>query len=105
MTPLLTIATFEWDHDTRGWSPDAEQAGTGTSATGAGPEGQAVLDFFQAQGIPVHDRGSVRRSGPAQPVTDPALREPTAVRIGDGQRQQLYYCPLSPEHPHAELMQ
>lgn len=105
MTPLLTIATFEWDHDTRGWSPDAEQAGTGTAATGAGPEGQAVLDFFQAQGIPVHDRGRVRRSGPAQPVTDPALREPTAVRIGDGQRQQLYYCPLSPEHPHAELMQ
>jgi hypothetical protein len=90
MAPLLTIATFEWDDATRDWSAQ---------------EGQAVVDFFRAQCIAVHDRGRVGRPGTAQPATDPAPRQPTAVQIGDGQRQQLYYCPLSPEHPHAELMQ
>jgi hypothetical protein len=32
-------------------------------------------------------------------------RQPTAVQIGSGYKQQLYICPAAPEHPHIELMQ
>ncbi|WP_407555503.1 hypothetical protein [Streptomyces sp. Pv4-95] len=32
-------------------------------------------------------------------------RQPTAVQIGSGYKQQLYTCPAEPEHPHTELMQ
>jgi len=39
------------------------------------------------------------------PLSDPVPRNPTAVRIGRGDRQQLYVCPMSVEHPHTELMQ
>ncbi|MCX5380344.1 hypothetical protein [Streptomyces sp. NBC_00091] len=33
------------------------------------------------------------------------LRQPTAVQIGSGYKQQIYICPAAPEHPHTELMQ
>ncbi|MDF6045868.1 hypothetical protein LRD69_27775 [Streptomyces sp. JH14] len=105
MDPLLTIATFEWDDDTRSWSPDSEQARARPSTTKTGPEAQAVIDFFRAQGIAVHDRGRVGRPRAAQPNSDLAPRQPTAVQIGRGGRQQLYICPLSSEHHHIELMQ
>ncbi|MEI5102807.1 hypothetical protein RB200_35135 [Streptomyces sp. PmtG] len=36
---------------------------------------------------------------------DPRPDQPTAVQIGSGHQQQLYVCPMSPEHPHTELMQ
>ncbi|MFC8981774.1 hypothetical protein ACFU3J_08730 [Streptomyces sp. NPDC057411] len=41
------------------------------------------------------------------PVTEAAHHDPgqpTAVQIGSGYDQQLYVCPVSPEHPHLELM-
>ncbi|MFE9649895.1 hypothetical protein ACFYO0_38450 [Streptomyces sp. NPDC006365] len=105
MDPLLTIATFEWDDDTRSWSPEAEQARPRPSAAETDSETQAVVDFFRAQGIAVHDRGRVGRTHAAPPVPDLAPRQPTAVQIGRGGRQQLYICPLSSDHPHLELMQ
>ncbi|OKJ88810.1 hypothetical protein AMK31_07565 [Streptomyces sp. TSRI0107] len=106
MVPLLTIATFEWDDSKRSWIPDENQARTRASSTDTRPEGQAVIDFFRAKGIEVHARGRVPLEARATPpVTDPVPRQPTAVQIGSGYIQQLYVCPTSPEHPHAELMQ
>lgn len=35
----------------------------------------------------------------------PRPNHPTAIQIGRGYKQQLYVCPVSPEHPHTELMQ
>ncbi|MET9827992.1 hypothetical protein ABZ078_01500 [Streptomyces sp. NPDC006385] len=109
MDPLLTIATFEWDDSTRGWIPEEEyedQARTRPSPSHAYPETHAVIDFFRAKGIEVHDRGRVPSDiRAAPPVSDPVPRQPTAVQIGSGHRQQLYVCPTSPEHPHTELMQ
>ncbi|MFF7616974.1 hypothetical protein [Streptomyces lavendulae] len=40
--------------------------------------------------------------------TDPRYRDltqPTRIQIGSGYKQQLYFCPAAPEHPHIELMQ
>jgi len=109
MVPLLTIATFEWDDSTSSWIPDEdgeEQTRTSPSSTQPGPEGQAVIDFFRDKGLEVHDRGRVPVEARATPpVTDPVPRQPTAVQIGSGYKQQLYVCPTSPEHPHTELMQ
>ncbi|MEV5315787.1 hypothetical protein [Streptomyces sp. NPDC052610] len=106
MVPLLTIATFEWDDSKRSWIPDENQARTRASSTDTHPEGQAVIDFFRVKGIEVHARGRVPLEARATPpVTDPVPRQPTAVQIGSGYIQQLYVCPTSPEHPHAELMQ
>lgn len=130
LVPLLTIATFEWDHGTRGWIPDevpapagpprAEPSRTAPSPAPAGPTAQQIADHFRAQGIEVHQRGfvpaSVRegrgrvpRGGSPAPSPAPAEptvpREPTGVTIGRGYDQQLYVCPASPEHPHAEYMQ
>ncbi|WP_230195905.1 hypothetical protein OHU34_00675 [Streptomyces sp. NBC_00080] len=34
---------------------------------------------------------------------DPA--QPTAVEVGSTDNMQLYVCPLSPEHPHTDLIQ
>ncbi|MFF0747323.1 hypothetical protein ACFYVL_43790 [Streptomyces sp. NPDC004111] len=35
----------------------------------------------------------------------PRQSAPIAILIGRGYQQQLYVCPVSPEHPHSELMQ
>ncbi|MEU0600555.1 hypothetical protein ABZ484_20270 [Streptomyces sp. NPDC006393] len=106
MDPLLTIASFEWDAGNRSWIPDEGQARDRVSSAHTRPEGQAVIDFFRAKGIEVHARGRVPRETRATPpVTDPVPRQPTAVHIGSGYKQQLYVCPASPEHPHTELMQ
>jgi hypothetical protein len=35
----------------------------------------------------------------------PRPSNPTAVQIGRGYNQQLYICPVAPEHPHTEWMQ
>ena len=69
-----------------------------------------LIDYFRAKGIEVHDRGRVPVEARATPLgthtaTDPGPRQPTAVQIGSGYKQQLYICPTSPEHPHTELMQ
>ncbi|MEU4210828.1 hypothetical protein AB0F13_12690 [Streptomyces sp. NPDC026206] len=40
--------------------------------------------------------------------TDPRYRDlmrPTEIQIGGGHKQQIYFCPAAPEHPHIELMQ
>lgn len=107
MDALLTIATFEGDDDSS-WLPNEvceDREHTGASSSHTGPEGQAVIDFFRAQGIEVHDRGSVPRDARVAPLgTSPAPRQPTAVQIGSGYDQQLYVCPAAPEHPHSELM-
>ncbi|MFJ4967291.1 hypothetical protein [Streptomyces sp. NPDC088755] len=107
MDALLTIATFEGDDD-RSWLPNEvreDREHTGPSSRHTGPEGQAVIDFFRAQGIEVHDRGRVPRDARVAPLgTNPAPRQPTAVQIGSGYDQQLYVCPAAPEHPHSELM-
>ncbi|MGW0859003.1 non-ribosomal peptide synthetase [Streptomyces sp. NPDC002690] len=107
MDALLTIATFEGE-DGSSWLPDEvredrERAGSSAGHTGA--EGQVVIDFFRARGIEVHDRGRVRRDARVAPLsTKTAPRQPTAVEIASGYDQQLYVCPVSPEHPHSELM-
>ncbi|MFF3411867.1 hypothetical protein ACFYW8_38070 [Streptomyces sp. NPDC002742] len=107
MDALLTVATFEGDDDSS-WLPNEvceDREHTGASSSHTGPEGQAVIDFFRAQGIEVHDRGSVPRDARVAPLgTNPAPRQPTAVQIGSGYDQQLYVCPAAPEHPHSELM-
>lgn len=107
MDALLTIATFEGD-SVSSWLPNEvceDREHTSPSSSHAGPEGQAVIDFFHAQGIEVHDRGRVPRDARVAPLgTNPAPRQPTAVQIGSGYDQQLYVCPASPEHPHSELM-
>jgi hypothetical protein len=108
MDPLLTIPTFEWDDSTRGWIPaeDCEDQTRIRPSAHTYPESQAVIDFFRAQGIEVHDRGRVPGNIRATPtIADPVPRQPTAVQIGSGHQQQLYVCPTSPEHPHTELMQ
>ncbi|MFG2522403.1 non-ribosomal peptide synthetase [Streptomyces sp. NPDC048527] len=109
MDPLLTIATFEWDDSNRSWIPDedcADQARARASSRQTRPEAQAVIDFFRAKDIEVHDRGRVPLEARATPpVTDSVPRQPTAVQIGSGYIQQLYVCPTSPKHPHTELMQ
>ncbi|WP_328908786.1 hypothetical protein OG230_04325 [Streptomyces sp. NBC_00234] len=107
MDALLTMATFEGDDDSS-WLPNEvfeDREHTGPSSSHTGPEGQAVIDFFRAQGIEVHDRGRVTRDARVAPLgTNPAPRQPTAVQIGSGYDQQLYICPAAPEHPHSELM-
>nr|WP_203723015.1 hypothetical protein [Streptomyces coelicoflavus] len=107
MDALLTVATFEYD-GASSWLPNeacADREHTGPSAGRTGPEGQAVIDFFRAQGIEAHDRGRVPRDARVAPLgTNPAPRQPTAVQIGSGYAQQLYVCPAAPEHPHSELM-
>ncbi|MFF3614780.1 hypothetical protein [Streptomyces sp. NPDC002580] len=109
MDPLLTVHTFEWDHNTRSWIPGEgrEHRARAEPSSTATPDTQALIDFFRAQGIQVYDRGHVRcdiRDAP--PVIDPIRRQPTAIRIGSGGgRQQLYVCPTSPEHRHIEHMQ
>lgn len=109
LVPLLTVPTCEWDDSTRSWIPDEDcedREHTSPSSIHTRPEGQAVIDFFRAQGLEVHDRGRVPRDARLAPLgTDPVPRQPTAVQIASGQRQQLYVCPTSPEHPHTELMQ
>ncbi|WP_066938491.1 hypothetical protein [Streptomyces sp. NBRC 110611] len=35
----------------------------------------------------------------------PGPATPTMVTIGDGYNQQIYGCPMAPEHPHAALLQ
>ncbi|MFJ4467119.1 hypothetical protein ACIP2X_06280 [Streptomyces sp. NPDC089424] len=110
MDPLLTVPTYEWDAATRGWIPVEEgedRASATPPSTHAGPQTQAVIDFFRAKGIEVHDRGRVRLNARAAtpPLDDRPPRQPTAVQIASGHRQQLYVCPTAPEHPHTELMQ
>ncbi|MGA6168877.1 hypothetical protein ACPEIF_01285 [Streptomyces sp. NPDC012600] len=40
-----------------------------------------------------------------EPANEPSIGfNHTAVQIGSGYDQQLYVCPMAPEHPHAELM-
>jgi hypothetical protein len=102
MDPLLTIPTFEWDDSTRGWIPDEDYEDQSRIRPSAHtyPETQAVIDFFRAQGIEVHNRGRVPSNLRATPpIADPVPRQPTAVQIGSGHQQ------TSPEHPHTELMQ
>ncbi|MFH8756829.1 hypothetical protein [Streptomyces atroolivaceus] len=107
MDALLTIATFEADDDSS-WLPNEvceEREHSSPSSSSTGPEGQAVVDFFHARGIEVHNRGRVARDVRVAPLgTDPVPRKPTAVQIGSGYDQQLYVCPAAPEHPHSELM-
>ncbi|MFI5678028.1 hypothetical protein [Streptomyces cellulosae] len=107
MDALLAIATFEGDDDSS-WLPNEvceDREHTSPSSSHTVPEGQAVIDFFRAQGIEVHDRGRVPRDARVAPLsTNPAPRRPTAVQIGSGYDQQLYVCPAAPEHPHSELM-
>lgn len=109
MVPLLTIATYEWDASTRSWIPEEdrdEREPISPSSTPVRPEGQAVIDILRARGIEVHDRGRVPREARVAPLgTAPVPRQPTAVQIASGHKQQLYVCPTSPEHPHTELMQ
>ncbi|MGW1467622.1 hypothetical protein ACWCPT_25135 [Streptomyces sp. NPDC002308] len=108
MDALLTIATFEGDADSS-WLPNGvreDRGGIGPSSSHTGPEGRAVIDFFRARGIEVHDRGRVPRDVRVAPLgTDPAPRQPTAVEICSGYDLQLYVCRAAPEHPHSELMQ
>ncbi|MFI8007904.1 hypothetical protein [Streptomyces sp. NPDC086010] len=107
MDALLTIATFE-GYDDSSWLPHEvreDREHTSPSTRHTGPEGQAAIDFFHAQGAELHDRGHVPRDAPVAPrPTNPAPRQPTAVQIGSGYDQQLYVCPAAPEHPHSELM-
>jgi hypothetical protein len=51
--------------------------------------------------IPYEDQSA----GSSRDHRYPSLRQPTAVQIGSGNKQQLYICPAAPEHPHTELMQ
>lgn len=51
--------------------------------------------------IPYEDQAAA--SSPDSRYRD--LRQPTAVQIGSGYKQQIYICPAAPEHPHTELMQ
>ncbi|MFV6026099.1 hypothetical protein [Streptomyces sp. NPDC056264] len=71
MVPLLTIASFEWDSGTTGWTPYEDQA-----AEAAG--------------------GHVAGRSPVQP---------TGVEVGSTDNMQLYVCPVSPDHPHTDLIQ
>ncbi|MFF1400156.1 hypothetical protein ACFVZD_41095 [Streptomyces sp. NPDC058287] len=109
MLPLLTIPSFEWNDSARSWIPDEaceDRERASPPSTHTRPEGQAVIDFFRAQGTEVHDRGRVPRDARVTPLgTAPVPRQPTGVQIASGQRQQLYVCPTSPQHPHTELMQ
>lgn len=51
--------------------------------------------------IPYENQATASGTGHGYP--DPS--KPTAVHIGRGYNQQLYYCPVAPEHPHTECMQ
>lgn len=109
MVPLLTIPTYEWDDSTRSWIPEEdrqEREPISPSSNHTSPEGQGVIDILRARGFEVHDRGRVSRDVRVAPLaTDPVPRQPTAIQIASGHKQQLYVCPTSPEHPHSELMQ
>ncbi|MFJ3219474.1 hypothetical protein ACIPLC_26550 [Kitasatospora sp. NPDC086801] len=35
----------------------------------------------------------------------PGPATPTMITIGDGYNQQVFACPVAPEHPHAARMQ
>ncbi|WP_257231724.1 hypothetical protein [Streptomyces sp. Rer75] len=108
MDPLLTIATFEWDDSTRSWIPDEDcegQAPARPSFTHTRPEAQTMIDLLRAAGYVKVGRVPGGQARATLRITDSVPRQPTAVQIGRSDRQQLYVCPTSPEHPHTELMQ
>ncbi|MFI1419734.1 hypothetical protein ACH4VX_17405 [Streptomyces sp. NPDC020731] len=107
MDPLLTIATFEWDDNSRGWVENEDRPRVSPSFTASDPEHQRLIDAFRAKGLDVQERGRVPRSVSEIVPEPPDLvpRQPTEVQIASGYRQQLYRCPVSAEHPHLELMQ
>ncbi|TNM28775.1 hypothetical protein [Streptomyces sedi] len=76
------------------------------AACGADMDPLLTIATFEWDGdqhgwIPFEDQAAA--SAPRRAGLDP--RQPTAVRIGSGYKQQLYVCPVAPEHPHIELMQ
>ncbi|GAA4993506.1 hypothetical protein GCM10025734_22570 [Kitasatospora paranensis] len=50
--------------------------------------------------IPYEDRAAA-----AAPTGYPAPATPTMIGLAGGCNQQIYACPASPDHPHAELLQ
>ncbi|MEE1845078.1 MULTISPECIES: hypothetical protein [unclassified Streptomyces] len=51
---------------------------------------------------------ALRRLAPGQRVPSVAGQnpaQPTAVEVGRTDNLQLYVCPVSPEHPHTDLIQ
>ncbi|SOD62205.1 hypothetical protein SAMN06297387_10520 [Streptomyces zhaozhouensis] len=75
-------------------------------ACGAGMDPLLTIATFEWDGdqhgwVPYEDQATASDARGAR--VDP--RRPTAVQIGSGHRQQLYVCPVAPEHPHVELMQ
>ncbi|MFF0746666.1 hypothetical protein ACFYVL_40390 [Streptomyces sp. NPDC004111] len=44
------------------------------------------------------------QAAPASPL-DPYPAEPTKVQVADAYDLQLYVCPVSPDHPHLDLVQ
>lgn len=108
MDALLTIASYESMANSSSWIPNEvreDREHTSPTSNDIGPEGQALIDFFRAQGREVQLRGRIPAKVHATPVnTHPAPRQPTAIELADGSDQQLYVCPADPEHPHAEMM-
>lgn len=56
----------------------------------------AEWDLGTASWVPYEEQGE---------ASYPSPESPTMIVIGDGYSQQIYACPMNPEHPHTELMQ
>ncbi|MFF6837138.1 hypothetical protein ACFY84_36010, partial [Streptomyces sp. NPDC012438] len=51
--------------------------------------------------VPQEDRANA--AGSHYAGQDPA--QPTGVEVGSTDNMQIYVCPISPEHPHTDLIQ